>query len=164
MDSRAAQLMLGALALLVGTAALVVAVANSSGEEGEQWRETGLALVVTEDGFKFDDVAPRAKSEEDVSAGDSFVFSNDVSGARRGRLLGGCAVADRGEPTCHVTYTFGDGQITVAGVPDFSQEAETFTIPVTGGSGAYESATGQVRVHENGRAEHDMTLRLPERD
>jgi hypothetical protein len=65
--------------------------------------------------------------------------------------------------TCHATYTFDDGQITVAGVPDFSQDAETFQLPVTGGSEAYEGASGQVSVRENGNAEK-MTLLLAERD
>ena len=128
-------------------------------------RELRLGLTEKEDEFKFSDVvAPEARSEEDVSAGDSFVFSGDVSGERKGRLAGACEVADKGEPTCHATYTFDDGQITVAGVPDFSQDAETFQLPVTGGSEAYEGASGQVSVRENGNAEHKMTLLLAERD
>jgi hypothetical protein len=72
-------------------------------------------------------------------------------------------VADRGEPSRNATYTFDDGQITVAGVPDFSQDAETFQPPVTGGSEAYEGASGQVSVRGNGNAEHKMTLLLAER-
>ena len=128
-------------------------------------RELRLGLTEKEDEFKFsDDVAPETRSEEDVSAGDSFVFSGDVSGERKGRLAGACEVADKGEPTCHATYTFDDGQITVAGVPDFSQDAETFQLPVTGGSEAYERASGQISVRENGNAEHKMTLLLAERD
>jgi hypothetical protein len=134
------------------------------GGEHARSRELKLGLAEKEDVFKFSDVAPRAKSEEDISAGDSFVFSGDVSGQRRGRLAGACEVSDKAEPTCHATYTFDDGQITVAGVPDFSQEAETFRLPVTGGSDAYEGASGQVSVRENGQAEHNMTLLLPERD
>jgi hypothetical protein len=133
-------------------------------EDDQHLREVTLGLTEKEDEFKFSDVAPEAKSEEDVSAGDSFVFSGDVSGERNGRLAGACEVAGKGEPTCHATYTFDDGQITVAGVPDFSQEAETFQLPVTGGSDAYEGATGQVSVREDGQAEHNMTLLLPERD
>jgi hypothetical protein len=151
------------LALLLGATALALSVVTLLREEDSPSR-LRLALTETEDEFKFSDVAPAARSEEDVSAGDSFVFSGDVSGERKGRLAGACEVADKGEPTCHATYTFDDGQITVAGVPDFSQEAETFQIPVTGGSGAYEGASGQVRVHENGQAEHDMTLLFTERD
>jgi allene oxide cyclase-like protein len=153
-----------ALALLLGATALALSVAALLRDDDQQPRKMTLGLTEKEDGFKFSDVAPEAKSEEDVSAGDSFVFSGDVSGARKGRLAGACEVADKGEPTCHATYTFDDGQITVAGVPDFSQEAETFQLPVTGGSDAYEGASGQVRVRENGQAEHNMTLLLAERD
>ena len=152
------------LALVLGTAGLALSVVALAGEDGQQSRELKLGLAEKEDVFKFSDVAPKAKSEEDISAGDSFVFSGDVSGERKGRLGGACEVADKGEPTCHATYTFDDGQITVAGVPDFSQEAETFQLPVTGGSDAYEGASGQVRVRENGQAKHDMTLLLPERE
>jgi hypothetical protein len=134
-------------------------------DDHPQSRELRLGLTEKEDEFKFsDDVAPEARSEEDVSAGDSFVFSGDVSGERKGRLAGACEVADKGEPTCYATYTFDDGQITVAGVPDFSQDAETFQLPVTGGSEAYEGASGQVSVRENGNAEDKMTLLLAERD
>jgi hypothetical protein len=153
-----------ALALLLGATALALSVAALLHDDDQQPRKMTLGLTEKEDGFKFSDVAPEAKSEEDVSAGDSFVFSGDVSGARKGRLAGACEVADEGEPTCHATYTFDDGQITVAGMPDFSQEAESFQLPVTGGSEAYEDASGQVRVRENGQAEHNMTLLLAERD
>ena len=153
-----------ALALLLGATALALSVAALLRDDDQQLRKMTLGLTEKEDGFKFSDIAPEAKSEEDVSAGDSFVFSGDVSGARNGRLAGACMVADKGEPTCHATYTFDDGQITVAGVPDFSQEAETFQLPVTGGSDAYEGASGQVRVRENGQAEHNMTLLIAERD
>src|SRR4051812_5055682 len=41
-----------------------------------------------------------------------------------------------------IRQPFDDGQMTVAGVPDFSQDAETFQLPVTGGSEAYEGASG----------------------
>jgi hypothetical protein len=67
-------------------------------------RELRLGLTEKEDEFKFSaDVAPEARSEEDVSAADSFVFSGDVSDERKGRLAGACEVADKGEPTCHAT-------------------------------------------------------------
>jgi allene oxide cyclase-like protein len=150
------------LALLLGATALALSVVTLLREDDPQSREVRLGLTEKEDEFKFSDVAPEARSEEDISAGDSFVFSGDVSGEREGRLAGACGVADKGEPTCHATYTFDDGQITVAGVPDFSQQAETFQLPVTGGSDAYEGASGQVRVRENGQAEHNMTLLIPE--
>ena len=152
------------VALLLSATALALSVVTLLREDDPESREVRLGLTEKEDEFKFSDVAPEERSEEDVSAGDSFVFSGDVSGERKGRLAGACEVADKGEPTCQATYTFDDGQITVAGVPDFSQEAETFQLPVTGGSDAYEGASGQVSVRENGNAEREMTLLLAERD
>jgi hypothetical protein len=152
------------LALLLGVTAVALSLVTLMRDDDSQWREVRLGLTEKEDQFKFSDVAPEARSEDDISAGDSFAFSGDVSGARKGRLLGACEVADKGEPTCHATYAFDDGHITVAGVPDFSQQAETFQLPVTGGSGAYEGASGQVTVREEGQAEHNMTLLMPMRD
>jgi hypothetical protein len=152
------------LALLLGATALALSVVALVRDDDQQSREATLGLTEKEDEFRFSDVAPEARSEEDISAGDSFVFSGDVSGERKGRLTGACEVADKGEPTCHATYTLEDGQLTVAGVPDFSQQAETFTIPVTGGAGGYKGASGHVTVRENGQAKHDMTLLLPRSD
>ena len=77
------------LALLLGAAALTLGVVNLFRADDEESREVALGLIEKEDGFKFSDVAPKATSEDDASAGDSFVFSGDVSGARKGRLLGG---------------------------------------------------------------------------
>ena len=93
------------LALLLGATALALSVVTLLREDDQQWREVRLGLAEKEDEFKFSDVAPEARSEEDISAGDSFVFSGDVSGERKGRLAGACEVADKGEPTCHATYT-----------------------------------------------------------
>jgi hypothetical protein len=148
------------LALLLGAAGVALGVVNLVGDDEETDART-LTLTVREGDFKFNDVPPRAKDEEDIAAGDSFTFSNDVSGDAKGQLYGGCFVADKGEPTCQATYVLQNGHVTIAGVPDFSQEAETFEVAVTGGSGAYDGATGEVAVKENGQATHVMSLQLP---
>ena len=150
------------VALLLGVAGLALGVVSVIEEDEKESEELALTLAVQEGDFKVNDVAPSATSEEDISSGDSFVFTGAVSGDRDGKLLGACEVADVGEPTCQVTYTFDDGDVTGAGIPDFSQQAESFQIAVTGGTGAYEGARGQVDVHENGEATHEMTLVLPE--
>src|ERR671911_2081100 len=93
-----------ALALLLGATALALSVAALLRDDDQQPRKMTLGLTEKEDGFKFSDVAPEARSEEDVSAGDSFVFSGDVSGERQGRPAGACDVANTGEPPCHATY------------------------------------------------------------
>ena len=150
------------VALLLGAAGLVLGLVSVLGEDETESEELALTLTVQAGEFKVNDVAPAATSEEDISSGDSFVFTGAVSGDREGNLLGACEVADVGEPTCHVTYRFDDGDVTGDGIPDFSQQAESFQIAVTGGTGAYEGARGQVDVHENGDATHEMTLVLPE--
>jgi hypothetical protein len=150
------------VALLLGVAGLALGIVSLTEEDDEGSGELALTLTVQEGEFKLNDVAPRATSEGDISAGDSFVFTGAVSGDREGDLLGACAVPDVGEPTCQVTYRFDDGDVTGAGIPDFSQQAESFQVAVTGGTGAYDGASGQVDVHENGEATHEMTLVLPE--
>jgi hypothetical protein len=151
------------VAALLGAAGLALGVVSIvDDEKGSE--ELALTLTVQEGDFKVNDVAPRATSEEDISSGDSFVFTGGVSGDRKGKLLGACAVAAVGEPTCQVIYRFDDGHVTGATIPDFSQQAESFQVAVTGGTGAYEGARGQVDVHENGEATHQMTLVLPEAD
>ena len=152
------------VALLLGAAGFVLGLVSILKEDESESAELALTLTVKEGEFKVNDVAPPAASEEDISSGDSFVFTGAVSGDREGKLLGACDVADVGEPTCQVTYTFDDGDVTGAGIPGFSQQAESFQIAVTGGTGAYEGARGQVDVHENGKATHQMTLVLPEDD
>ena len=150
------------VALLLGAAGLVLGLVSILNEDGTESEELALTLTVQEGDFKLDDVPPPATSEEDIASGDSFVFTGAVSGDRKGKLLGACEVADVGEPTCQVTYRFDDGDVTGAGIPDFSQQAESFEIAVTGGTGAYKGARGQVDVHENGNATHEMALVLPE--
>ena len=93
------------VALLLSATALALSVVTLLRDDDPRSQEVTLGLTEKEDEFKFSDVAPEARSEEDVSAGDSFVFSGDVSGERKGRLAGACEVADKGEPTCHATYT-----------------------------------------------------------
>jgi hypothetical protein len=151
------------LALLLGAAGVALGVVNLVGDDEESDERT-LTLTVREGDFKFNDVAPRAKDEGDIAAGDSFTFSNDVSGDAKGQLYGGCFVAANGKATCQATYVLHNGRVTIEGVPGFSQEPETFEVAVTGGLGAYEGATGKVAVKENGQATHVMSLLLPEDD
>ena len=132
------------VALLLGAAGVVLGLVSILKEDETESQEL-LTLTVREGEFKVNDVAPAAASEEDLTSGDSFVFTGAISGDREGKLVGACEVADAGEPTCQVTYRFDDGDVTGAGIPDFSQQAESFQVAVTGGTGAYEGARGADR-------------------
>jgi hypothetical protein len=148
------------LALLLGAVGVTLGVVNLVVDDEESDSRT-LTLTVREGNFSFNDVPPRARDEGDIAAGDSFTFSNDISGDANGQLYGGCFVADKGKATCQATYVLQNGRVTIAGVPGFSQEPETFEVAVTGGSGVYEGARGKVVVKENGEATHVMSLQLP---
>lgn len=87
------------------------------------------------------------------SIGDQEVFSDDLyeTGDLVGSLDGTCTTT-RLEATaltlhCTVSLTLPDGQITLQGAirfdPDFT---DSFYIAITGGTGEYDEARGQVKV------------------
>ena len=83
------------------------------------------------------------------SLGDEVVFSGNLlrNGEQVGRIGVVCtfvstANADRVEAQCPATATLPGGQITVQGV--IVNRSLNWTLPITGGSGRYEGAGGQV--------------------
>ncbi len=82
------------------------------------------------------------------SLGDQFVFSSTLKkhGEEVGHTGAACTLTslERSESHCVGTAWFEDGQITVQGL--VSEEASRFTIAITGGTGAYEGASGEVTV------------------
>jgi hypothetical protein len=92
--------------------------------------------------------------DEGTTLGDRFVFSDDLSRTRGGRVIG----TDGGECTvvrideefyeatvqCLVTVSLSGGDITIQGL--VAESEERATLAVTGGTGRYEGAGGRVRV------------------
>jgi hypothetical protein len=83
------------------------------------------------------------------SLGDEVVFAGDLlrNGERVGRVGVVCTFvstqnADRVEAQCPATATLPGGQITIQGV--IVNRSLNFTLPITGGSGRYQGAGGQV--------------------
>jgi hypothetical protein len=83
------------------------------------------------------------------SLGDEVVFSGNLlrNGEQVGRVGVVCtfvstANADRVEAQCPATATLPGGQITVQGV--IVNRSLNFTLPITGGSGRYQGAGGQL--------------------
>ncbi len=96
------------------------------------------------------------------SLGDQYVFASELmrKGKQVGHDGGVCTITsvDNEEFQCQATVWFDAGQITVQGlVPNGS---ETFTLPVTGGSGAYKSAEGELHVHEFSDTRSILTFHL----
>lgn len=125
-----------------------------------------------------DDLIGRPAQERNVdvgrsgpSVGDRYVFSEnlfDDDNDRVGRLAGSCDITlvkrkANGDPKdammqCLATFRLSDGQITVQGINWWSDE--TLVLPVTGGSGAYDEASGEVTIQfvNEKKTEYDFSL------
>jgi hypothetical protein len=87
------------------------------------------------------------------SFGDQLVFSDDLylDGDLVGTLDGSCTftrvvVNVSAMVNCSVTLTLPDGQITLQGAISFDENTDRFTVAITGGTGDYNEAQGQVKV------------------
>jgi hypothetical protein len=148
-----------------GAVAAAIAALPASGQDAPGQRTLEFTSVQSARDFKLVDLRPRGDS-----AGDRYTFATTLkrSGKRVGRLEADCVAVD---PTyqgleCGVVAILADGRLTAQGaylgkrVPGVGHVGEQYT--VTGGSGAYEGATGVVRRHGNGK--HDtltLTLKFP---
>jgi hypothetical protein len=149
---------LGALGAVMALAALAVsAVTPALGSSGDDnARETiRVHSITTEE--EFVDVGA-----EGFSLGDEFVFSTNLKkgGEKVGRLGVVCTFTsvDHEETECVATARFRGGQIAVQGL--LVGEPERFVLPITGGSGKYEGAEGEVHVRQVSDSEEILTFHL----
>jgi hypothetical protein len=105
--------------------------------------------------------------ERGFSIGDRFVFSDNLfrHGNRVGTDHGECVTTriqgPRGGFQCNATAVLRRGQITAQGAVTFNQEQTgRFTLAVTGGTGRFRDAGGQVVVHETGIRTTVLTFML----
>ena len=134
-----------AFALVVGNFTLTSANASDNGDDDV------IRLVTKTVVDEFIDLAP----EGEPNPGDLLVFSDDVywDGKKVGFLDGTCTFtrveATAGRLHCTVTLTLPDGQITTQGairIPFDAPFPDPFFIAITGGTGDYDEAQGQVKV------------------
>lgn len=131
-------------ALLLGSFALTTASANDNDSADFRLRAVSN---------QFANIDVGAEGE---SIGDYFVFSDDLykQGRLVGTLEGQCTATRIDEEAgafhqqCLVTAILPEGQLTVQGAIVFEQDAETdrATLAITGGTGRYDTAAGQVHV------------------
>jgi hypothetical protein len=157
------------LALVLGGISLVSTAAGGGG------RHDPKTLVI--------DLTTRTAQEADLdlgatgpSIGDRFVFSDDVfRGGQKVGITGGECTAVRSNPNpvpsgqeptsvtvnCVATIQLPEGQVALQGLVTFSEAAgPSFTIAVTGGTGAYRTAHGQATVTEGADENAPDQLRL----
>ena len=125
--------------------AVVGAVAIAHGGNAQQPDTRTLTLVQKNAKPTFVDLG-RKSTRFNPSTGDLEVFAGKLSlpgGSRAGRSQGYCVVADVRHHGEQCSYTFGlrGGQITGDGKVVYRRR---FSIPVTGGTGAYEGARGTI--------------------
>ena len=144
-------------AAIVGLAAGSVGPAlGSAGGAARDHQRTIRVLEVTTE-FHFVNTGPQGPS-----LGDVFVFSSKLmdDGKQVGHDGGVCTVTsfDNEELQCQATAWFDAGQITIQGL--LPNAEQTFTLPVTGGSGAYQGAEGELHIHELSDTKSVLTFHL----
>ena len=161
------------LGLIFGLLLAVASVAAAAASSSSTGRQTGsddrrsvvLHLVATEVESTFLDLG-----DPDFSQGDQFVFTNDL--LRRGTKVGedgGMCVVTRltaeGAATfkCVGSNALPGGQITVQGIvtygPGEEVKEEPYFFAITGGTGKYKTARGQVKIEETS-GDDRITLRI----
>jgi hypothetical protein len=148
--------MLGAAIALTALAVGVVSPAlGSSGDDDDGRQVIRVVSITTEEEFL-------DFGAEDFSLGDEFVFSAELrkGGKEVGTFGAVCTITslERQQAQCVATASFTDGQITVQGL--LTGEPETFVLPVTGGSGEFKGADGEVHVRQVSDTREILTFRL----
>jgi allene oxide cyclase-like protein len=145
---------LAAVAAL-GIAALIPSVGQSQGERTINLTARSLSVKAV-------DLPPRG-----VSAGDQVVAINilrNADGERMGTGQLSCGVTRRARSIERATYQcigtdkLKDGTITFSGVAKLS--AQRITVAVTGGTGAYDGANGQLVNTTTGRDTNQQAITL----
>lgn len=136
---------LGVLSMAIAAAALVVGLAipaaGSSGHVGKH-RAFRVTATITE-------VSQIDLGATGPSLGDEIVFSGKLlqGGHQIGHQGAACTTVSlqRQEAQCTATYSFRDGQITAQAVFILASPAP-YEVAITGGTGRYEGAEGDVHV------------------
>jgi len=136
-------------AALAGTvSAVIFATTGGAAQQGAQT----ISLVTKDARIKLIDNPPKSATGR-VSAGDYFVFTSkaftEESDTRVGTSHGICYITAGGKDFAHASFlcngafALNDGIISWAQAADAGDDP-TVTLAVTGGTGAYEGASGHV--------------------
>jgi len=154
------------LAAAVGTGvwALPSASAGDRGDDDHGDRRQVIRVMSREV-----DSADLDLGKRGFSLGDRFVFSDNLfrHGMRVGTDHGECMATrihgSRATFQCTATAVLRRGQITVQGAVTFAEDGSApFRLAVTGGTGRFRDAGGQLTVHESSGATSMLTFVLEE--
>jgi hypothetical protein len=152
---------MGAIGAVAAVAALATgSVASATAQQdddhhGDDRHKVRVVSTNTEEDFV--DVG-----EPDLSLGDSFVFTSDLTshGNKVGHTGVVCTATSvaREESQCVGTARLRGGQIAIQGL--LAGEPDVFSFPITGGTGAFEGAEGTLVVRELSDTEELLTFHL----
>jgi len=149
---------LGVLGVAVALIALTVgAIGPAFGSSGDDDTKSTIRVVSITEEFEELDHHP-----EGESLGDQFVFSSKLlkDGDEVGHDGVVCTLVsvERQEGQCVATAWFDDGQITVQGLINFTEDPPA--VPITGGSGKYEGAEGELHIRPVSETKEVLTFHL----
>jgi hypothetical protein len=140
-------------------ASLGAVASQATSDDGESKELEVFHLTAKADQQHFIDEAPAGFSQ-----GDSFIFANSLysRGHKVGEDGGACTVvrAASGGTTfqCLGTNTLPGGQLTAQGLT--TADATREVLAITGGTGRYKTARGEVRITEVSDTELALTFRI----
>ena len=153
-----------ALVLVAGTVAVASATGDNRSSDADHWKVVALDLAGHIDVI----TAPEPK---DVSVGDQFIVRSTLfhKGTPVGEESNICAIT-RGEPDKPVTlYCSGvdslpAGKIAWQGSIDYGPDglptADPYFLAITGGTGKYRTAHGEIRAQELPNEEFRYSMRI----
>jgi hypothetical protein len=162
----------GAAVAFLLLASVAVASAGSSGDKRSSQPGDRDSVVLHLDGKAAAETVYVDLGEADYSQADQYVFTNDLSreGKKVGVDGGVCTVTrieDDGGSTlyCSGSNSLPGGQITTAGLVSYGPTEEFKKDPyfaaITGGTGKYRGARGEVKIKELGSPEvFRLTFRI----
>jgi hypothetical protein len=149
-------LIVGAVA--ASTVALLLAVTGSAQPQGR-------VIHVIEHEVQFTDVDHPPKKK--LSQGDEFAFRGklfDTSEKRIGSSGGSCVfllvTRHHSSGQCTRVTFLPEGKISAVGGLWFRPELQTFTLPIVGGTGAYDGAEGTLVIEQHRGGKNDLTFKL----
>lgn len=153
----------GAAVAFLLLASVAVAVAGS-GDKRSSHSDERKSVVLHLDGKAAQETVYLDLGDAEYSRGDQYVFTNDLS--RKGKKVGidggVCSVvrieADGGSTLhCNGVNSLPGGQIITAGLvsygPDEAFKKDPYYFGITGGTGKYRTAHGDVKIEELGSTE-----------
>lgn len=155
-----------ALTLVVGGVAFAASASSGGGRPGSDDDRMVLRLDAKEVASTFIDLG-----DPDFSQGDQIAFTNDLlRGGTKVGEDGGWCIATRltsaGAATfkCVGSNSLPGGQLTVQGLvtygPGEEIKDEPYFFAITGGTGRYKEAGGEVKIEEVSGEEFRLTFRI----